>query len=943
MNHNKLTLITLSALVPFLASARTVTSAEAGSIASRFFEKSGIETSAIAPAATPLSIGNHSPAYYVFNADGSNGGFVIVAGDDRMGNVLGYSTSGAFSLDGAPESLVGLMEMYEHYMKALSDSPSITMSPQSAGTPAMQPLLGEIAWGQDTPFNTMCPTYSEAGATKNYYTGCVVTAATQIMKFYNYPQTGTGSKSYMFSGNTLSADFGNTSYRWSDMPAAVPESPSALQKMAYSTLAYHFGVAVEMQYAKDGSGAYTQMVPAALRDYFGYDAGVKMRPREYYSTQEWVDMIKAELDAGRPVYYGASSDSGVGGHAFVCDGYDSNDYMHINWGWYGRSNGYFLVNHLDPSSLGEGGGTGGYNRSQEVITGICPATADNVYTPSVYGATRLSCVSYDTELTLMSFVENIDTRAFSGLVGALLVKDGKVVKALGSQSVNIAGFAGGRTGSEQIYMRSVLTSATDIPDGEDYRINMGVLPEGSTEWIVLRHPIGLPSYIEASVKNGRVIVGEQHQPKPDVVLLDSIATDGALHANGHALFKFNITNKSADCRLKNITVRLTSLSDASITADLTADVNIYDMSTEQFDLIMPVPATVAPGTYSVTAFETSHPDRLFDDSSVGRAHVTVLPESSTPILRLTESPAWRNSEGVQTVRHGDYLYITAPARNYGAQGNAAVIARLTSTDNPERSYVFLRQDVTCAKGKEVSLMFYRKAAMDAGQYRVDLLMLDSEGNEQPIESAWQPAVVEIGTSDIADIEVTDFDLPSQLSTDGERQTYTVAVRATKDFSGTFIIRIRQFTNKSGEIVYMRSGVSLKAGQETSFSFKYKASVDPGSYMVMVETRPNGVASGNENPALGLDNYYRELTVSNLAGIGSVNPDATGTTTIMIDRSHISCRSPYAIQSMTLFDLGGRIAATSRGADSISVATLPKGIYILEVRTENGSETFKLKL
>ena len=99
------------------------------------------------------------------------------------------------------------------------------------------------------------------------------------------------------------------------------------------------------------------MVPGALKNYFGYDKHVTLRKRSYYGTTEWMNIIKAELDAGRPVYYGGASDAGQGGHAFVCDGYDDNGYVHINWGWYGDSNGYFLVNRLNPSDLGEGGGT----------------------------------------------------------------------------------------------------------------------------------------------------------------------------------------------------------------------------------------------------------------------------------------------------------------------------------------------------------------------------------------------------------------------------------------------------------------------------------------------------------------------------------------------------------------------------------------------------------
>lgn len=930
--------LTLSLVLLATASgmARTIDATEARGIAESFFFTSGIEAKALPQVLSPASTSaTDAEPYYVFNA-GNERGFVIIAGDDRLGRVLGYADSGSFSLDGAPQGLIALMDLYAAYMKNSTITADNNIS--QAGTPAMDPLLGSTAWGQDYPFNTLCPSYTSSGKQINYYTGCVVTAATQIMKYYNYPATGTGSKSYLFGGTTLSADFGATTYNWDEMPGEVPDSPTAAQTLAYSTLAYHFGVAVEMQYAQDGSGAYSTMVPEALKTYFGYDSGLQMHPREYYNSQEWLSMIKNELNAGRPVYYGATSDTGMGGHAFVCDGYDSNDYVHINWGWYGRSNGYFLINHLDPSSLGEGGGAGGYNRSQEIITGIKPADPESAPAYTLYGATRLSAVDYTSVFTIMSFIENLDVNAVKGKVGALLMKDGEIIAVLGSETVTIPGFAGGHNGSVSIYMRNVPTTAKGVEDGGGYIVKLGVLPEGESEWIVMRHPVGLASYINASVVNERVVLGESHQPAPDVELLSPITTDGNLYASGSGLFRLSLANNSSDYRLSKITVRLTSTADPSTSVDLTGDVNVYDLSSENVELLLELPSDMEPGEYDVTAFDPSFPANLFDDSDVGRTRLTVLPAATVPVVRTTSAPVWQAADGSQSIGQGEGLYIVAKLRNYGAAGTASVIARLTDTENPKRSYVFVQQNKSVGKSEAFSLTFYRKAMLDPGTYSLSLTALDADGEETELDSPVPETLITIAESQTPDLDVVSFNLPETIYL-SERKPYELTLRARKDFSGTVYVRIRQFTNTSGEIVFMKSGVSLNAGAETTLSFNYRPDVAEGLYMVIVESRPVGLSTGNEIPAGNIDAYYRELTVANPSAIGSIGPDASGIEWTVEDNT-LSVVSSSAVRSVSIFDMGGKCVRRVSGVGKVDISTLPAGVGVAVVETAGGVESFK---
>ncbi len=598
-------LIVLSIVAAMLSpevGARPVSRVEAEKVARGFFQGRNGGNTKLKAQRLPQSIigetkGEVEP-FYVFNNDSQRGGFVIVAGDDAFASVIGYSDTGRFDLDGAPSGLTELMKIYSRYVTSASSSTAETTLPVP-GVPKMEPLLGDIKWGQDYPFNTLCPTYVTGGVTKRYYTGCVATAATQVMRYYKYPERGTGSKTHVVDGNPITVDFGGTSYDWANMPAVASDSPSTNEVTALSRLAADFGIAVEMNYMAGGSGAYTMMVPGALRDYFGYDKAVRMHSRGYYTTSEWMGMIKAELDEGHPVYYAASSEDGLGGHAFVCDGYDSNDYVHINWGWYGRSDGYFLINRLNPGELGEGGGSGAYNISQEILTGFIPAgTADVEDVMSLYGSSRFTCTDYGTDMTLMAFIENLDTRDFNGVVGAVLVKDGGVVGVLKEESLSIAGFKNGKSSASAVTLRNVPKSVTAVADG-DYRLNFGFKVQGGDKWSVVRHPIGMPGYADVSVKDGRITVNDMHKPAPDVVLLEKIAVDGDLYVGGCGVFTLNIENRSDDVRLSKVAVKLTSVSDPDVQAVATSSVNVYDESRATLELLISLDGTLAAGEYEV--------------------------------------------------------------------------------------------------------------------------------------------------------------------------------------------------------------------------------------------------------------------------------------------------------------------------------------------------------
>lgn len=336
------------------------------------------------------------PVFYIFNAAG-NKGFVIVAADDKSTPVLGYSTESAFP---ATELSPELSYWLDGYKKQISYAiahqrvplPSITQKwqdlaleaegPVAARPTGVAPML-ETNWNQAPYYNQLCPT--------NTPSGCVATAMAQIMKFWDNPTTGTGSHSYSSStlGGTLSANFGATTYDWTNMPNVLTSGSSATQKTAIATLMFHCGVAVEMDYNTGGSGAQVidmgigwPCAENALKNNFGYKTSITGYKRNDFSDTQWHKMLKFEIDNGRPLLYVGFGD--VGGHAFDFDGYDDNDFFHINWGWGGLSNGYFIVDDLSPSALGIGGGGGNFNYGQQALVMIQPAGSilpDNPVTP----------------------------------------------------------------------------------------------------------------------------------------------------------------------------------------------------------------------------------------------------------------------------------------------------------------------------------------------------------------------------------------------------------------------------------------------------------------------------------------------------------------------------------------------------------------------------------
>lgn len=284
---------------------------------------------------------------------------------------------------------------------------------------SIAPMLGGIRWNQGDPYNALCPVITSTG--KRTMTGCVATAMAQVMMYYNYPASGQGATSYTSETHKfqLSSDFSKVAFDWANLTGTYSSTSTAIQKNAVATLMYNCGVAVNMNYDLS-SGAQTKAMAEAMRKYFKYDQNLELYSRNYYTRDEWSNLLKSELNAGRPLLYAGYSRDG--GHQFVCDGYDANGFFHFNWGWGGSSDGYFQISALDPSEQGIGGSSGGYNGGQSIVVGLQKPTTGSSFVPQIH---MNDTISYSADSLLrtqsvsfgVSKLYNYGVNIFAGQIG----------------------------------------------------------------------------------------------------------------------------------------------------------------------------------------------------------------------------------------------------------------------------------------------------------------------------------------------------------------------------------------------------------------------------------------------------------------------------------------------------------------------------------------------
>lgn len=437
--------VILFAFLGFNLAGQPVNSEKALEVAKNFYNsgvfdssslKSAKTTGATIAVAEKAEINNNSlksaelvPAYYIINYS-DNSGFVIVAGDERANPILGYSFTGNYTSENVPEEMAGFLENYKNEIQQVAGN--VTLNNIGANKGWDELLYGgtksaevstrfnliNTAWGQGKNFNDLCP--QDAAIVSAAYagrvpSGCVSVVMAQIMKYWSWPVSGTGSRCYTPASHQeygeQCADFSATTYNWSNMPETVSGTNSDVAQVIYQS-----AVAVKMNFSPSGSFAYNSAAATAFKEFFGYSQKAEFVSKDNYSNDEWIALMKKHLDNGIPVYYTGNSTSSKA-HAFICDGYDQDNRFHFNWGWEGRYDGYFTLDAIAPA------GTYNYSSNQGAIINLFPEKTDIAIDAITIESTSAKSgetvqINYSQVFTGIEF-NNVNTN-----VGFYLSKDG---------------------------------------------------------------------------------------------------------------------------------------------------------------------------------------------------------------------------------------------------------------------------------------------------------------------------------------------------------------------------------------------------------------------------------------------------------------------------------------------------------------------------------------
>lgn len=459
------TFIFFIALLTMSISAAPIDVKQAKSVALSFLKSNSPQTKASesgltlvwsdAGAATKSAGSVQDATFYVFNREDADG-FVVVAGDDAVYPILGYGMQQLFEKDSMPSNLRGWFESYQRQINWIRENkPEVSKDVTAAWNEVRQgkmqlkstgTLLTTVLWDQMTPYNNLCPVVNS----QRTPTGCVATSTAIAMQYHKWPDVGQGSHSYTSQtyNLSLSATF-NTPYQWDNMPSSYTAGHyTTEQAQNVATLMYDCGVFSEMNYAPGNSGALTLTAAQGLVNYMKYDKSLHVLQRDNYQKGEWEAIIKGELDDNRPVVYGGENDQKEG-HQFIIDGYNDADYYHVNWGWSGLANGYYLLSVLEPEVQGtDGNSGGGFSLGQDAIISMKKPVEGSTYQDVLaffYGENEgtvfagLEATTEDFEENQLfgvqyGYVGNMSIRDFSGnLVVALVDKNGNTKEFISSE------------------------------------------------------------------------------------------------------------------------------------------------------------------------------------------------------------------------------------------------------------------------------------------------------------------------------------------------------------------------------------------------------------------------------------------------------------------------------------------------------------------------------
>lgn len=501
-----LALIAFSMLGTWSAQAREIGVDEAMQVARSFASSHGVRMSA-----SPLRLVNQANtatgvAYYVF-APEKGPGYTIVSGNDVAEPVIGYSEAGIFDQSRMPD---GMRFMLDYYRQEIENAVANGYIPdetprQSTSKRNIAPLCPTL-WDQDAPYWNLCPTKSGMRT----YTGCVATAMAQAVYVFKYPEKSKGTA--VWNNSTVSF---NRTYQWDNMLLDYSSGYTTAQGNAVAELMVDLGKSVDMDYGNaydGGSGAMTDMVPAALVNNFSYDKACAYSQADNWSITDWNDIMYYQLEQGWPVIYGGFGTGYNGGHQFMCDGYRESDYFHINWGWGGMSDGYFKLSALKPGTQGAGGNTSDFSTGCDAVYFVRPPMEGSemqtqiscrgnfVMGTSTSSGTTFRVTNGKIWTTTCNAFINLGGFTFRAEMGVRLINADDPSKAY-----TVASTSGLVNFSKWSYkLASFQVKLGNLPDGTYYVFPVSKA-EGKDYWERVKCPRDKQQYVQLIVTGGNVV------------------------------------------------------------------------------------------------------------------------------------------------------------------------------------------------------------------------------------------------------------------------------------------------------------------------------------------------------------------------------------------------------------------------------------------------------
>jgi len=462
---------------------------------------------------TTLSDNAQHKLVYVYNLP--QGGFMLASGDTRANAILGYAEDADYDAMQKNPAFMSWMKQCREVLAWLAQQPEteVAESTEVKLTSSVAPLLDDIKWNQGAPYNNLCPIRKNSeGKIGHAATGCVATAMAQVMCYHQWPNVGMGQHTNRYD-STQVVDFTKSVYDWSLIKHQYAANETGAAADAVARLMYDAGCALDMQYGYGASYSYAPLVVSALTQHFGYNKAMTLECRDLYTSEEWNELLRSELDARRPLIFSAAASDG-NGHEFVIDGYDTNGLFHVNWGWGGSSNNYFDINYLQPGYQGIGGGTAGYTIAQDAIVGV--EKDENGSTVQATNLVVISPLQYSQKDDEISFVfRNIGGTPYGGYVGF----------GLFDESDNFVDYSLTDLSEEPLltneYKVMQLKASTFKEVKSGYTIR-ALYAEGQADEVkFIRTPISAPECLMYYVEGGKGNWGVPNsQPFPYINLLD---------------------------------------------------------------------------------------------------------------------------------------------------------------------------------------------------------------------------------------------------------------------------------------------------------------------------------------------------------------------------------------------------------------------------------------